>query len=95
MEPGELIAGRYELIKRLGRGGMGEVWAARDRDLHRDIALKLLVPDEDVLPELVQRFAREAVAGAQINHPAWPLSTTGASTRTYSSSSWKRSKASL
>ncbi|MFC9294571.1 serine/threonine-protein kinase [Streptomyces sp. NPDC057011] len=69
MERGELIAGRYELVKRLGRGGMGEVWAARDRNLHRDVALKLLDLDGVVHPELPQRFEREAVAAAQINHP--------------------------
>ena len=69
MERGELIAGRYELGKRLGRGGMGEVWAARDRTLHRDVALKLLDLDEAAHPELPQRFEREAVAAAQINHP--------------------------
>ncbi|MER6946822.1 serine/threonine-protein kinase [Nonomuraea sp. NPDC000554] len=69
MERGELIAGRYELVKRLGRGGMGEVWAGRDRTLYRDVALKLLVLDEAALPELTLRFEREAVAAAQINHP--------------------------
>ncbi|MEV5385632.1 protein kinase [Streptomyces sp. NPDC052721] len=69
MELGELIAGRYELLKRLGRGGMGEVWAARDRTLHRDVAIKLLDLDGAGHPELPQRFEREAVAAAQINHP--------------------------
>ncbi|MFI9605531.1 serine/threonine-protein kinase [Streptomyces sp. NPDC052043] len=69
MERGKLIAGRYELGKRLGRGGMGEVWAARDRTLHRDVALKLLAVDGAVHAELPQRFEREAVAAAQINHP--------------------------
>ncbi|MFJ3714084.1 serine/threonine-protein kinase [Streptomyces sp. NPDC090053] len=69
MDRGELIAGRYELLRRLGRGGMGEVWAARDRTLHRDIALKLLDLDGAGHPELPQRFEREAVAAAQINHP--------------------------
>lgn len=69
MGRGELIAGRYELLRRLGRGGMGEVWAARDRTLHRDVALKLLDLDGAGHPELPQRFEREAVAAAQINHP--------------------------
>jgi predicted Ser/Thr protein kinase len=69
MQSGDLIAGRYELAKRLGRGGMGEVWAARDRRLHRDVALKLLALGDDVPPELAKRFDREAVAAAQINHP--------------------------
>jgi hypothetical protein len=69
MRRGELIAGRYELVERLGRGGMGEVWAGRDRDLRRDVAVKLLVLDEAAHPDLAPRFDREAVAAAQINHP--------------------------
>ncbi|WP_189222461.1 serine/threonine-protein kinase, partial [Streptomyces netropsis] len=69
MERGELIAGRYELEKRLGRGGMGEVWAGRDRMLHRDVAVKMLVLDEGVHADLPRRFEREAVAAAQISHP--------------------------
>ncbi|WP_183091552.1 serine/threonine-protein kinase [Streptomyces radicis] len=69
MERGALIAGRYELTEPLGRGGMGEVWAARDRRLHRDVAVKLLLRGDDAAPELIQRFEREAVAAAQVNHP--------------------------
>ncbi|MFE6739239.1 serine/threonine-protein kinase [Streptomyces tubercidicus] len=64
-----MIAGRYELVKRLGRGGMGEVWAGRDRTLHRDVAIKILVPGNPALQELSWRFEREAVAAAQISHP--------------------------
>ncbi|MFD0377817.1 protein kinase [Streptomyces sp. NPDC127112] len=70
MYEGELIAGRYELLDRLGRGGMGEVWVAQDRSLHRKVAVKLLVLGPRALPELAQRFEREAVAAAQINHPS-------------------------
>ncbi|WP_406289420.1 serine/threonine-protein kinase [Embleya sp. NBC_00896] len=69
MERGETIAGRYELVGRLGRGGMGEVWAARDRNLRRDVAVKLLVLDDGTFPDLPKRFEREAVAAARINHP--------------------------
>lgn len=69
MERGELIAGRYELIKRLGRGGMGEVWAGKDRSLRRDVAVKLLVLQDAPDSELALRFEREAVAAAQVNHP--------------------------
>lgn len=69
MERGKLIADRYELIGRLGRGGMGEVWAARDRVLRREVALKLLDLDGIGQAELHRRFEREAVAAAQIVHP--------------------------
>lgn len=69
MKHGELIAGRYELVERLGRGGMGEVWTARDRELRRDVAVKLLALDDAVTPDVPQRFEREAVAAAQISHP--------------------------
>lgn len=69
MERGKLIADRYELIDRLGRGGMGEVWAARDRVLHREVALKLLDLDGIAQTDLPRRFEREAVAAAQIVHP--------------------------
>ncbi|MEV0659948.1 serine/threonine-protein kinase [Actinomadura luteofluorescens] len=69
MDRGTLIAGRYELVERLGRGGMGEVWAGRDRDLHRDVAVKFLLDGADTPPDLLHRFEREAVAAAQINHP--------------------------
>ncbi|MFB7852830.1 protein kinase, partial [Streptomyces sp. NPDC056053] len=48
---------------------MGEVWAARDRDLHRDVAVKLLVPNPAASSEMHYRFEREAVAVAQITHP--------------------------
>ena len=69
MDRGTLLAGRYEVGERLGRGGMGEVWSARDRVLQRTIALKLLPLGEDAADDLVARFEREAVAAAQINHP--------------------------
>jgi serine/threonine-protein kinase len=69
VERGETIAGRYRLVERLGRGGMGEVWAGWDRDLRRDVALKLLVLDDGIDPELPMRFEREGVAGAQVTHP--------------------------
>ncbi|NLU70706.1 serine/threonine-protein kinase [Streptomyces sp. HNM0574] len=69
MERGKIVADRYELIGRLGRGGMGEVWAARDGVLHREVALKLLDLDGVAHADLPRRFEREAVAAAQIVHP--------------------------
>lgn len=72
-----LIDGRFELVQRLGGGGMGVVWRARDNALHRDVALKeVLPPDPAAAPgdslgerETRQRVLREARALAQLRHP--------------------------
>ncbi|MEV6972993.1 serine/threonine-protein kinase [Kitasatospora sp. NPDC093806] len=71
-ETERLLAGRYELGERLGRGGMGTVWRARDRMLDREVAVKELtvnhLPEED-LQILHARMKREAAAAARIKHP--------------------------
>lgn len=61
--------GHYRLIRPIGRGGMGEVFLARDTKLRRDVALKLLPEEVEQDPERVQRFIREAHAASAINHP--------------------------
>jgi serine/threonine protein kinase len=63
--PGERI-GQYELIRELGRGGMGAVYAARDTKLGRKVAIKLLNSNHH--PELTARFILEAKATAACNH---------------------------
>jgi eukaryotic-like serine/threonine-protein kinase len=63
------FAGRYEIMSRLGVGGMAEVVLARDRALGRLVALKLLAPALAVDPLFVERFRREATAIASLNHP--------------------------
>jgi serine/threonine protein kinase len=59
---------RYDLVRLVGRGGMGEIWQARDRMLGRDVALKILRPDRDDERALA-RFAREVVKTASLRHP--------------------------
>jgi hypothetical protein len=61
--------GRYRLLKRIGQGGMGEVWRAEDRALRRGVALKILSPEHGRKPSRVARFEREIQATAAITHP--------------------------
>ncbi|HEX5745480.1 MAG TPA: serine/threonine-protein kinase [Archangium sp.] len=59
----------YELVRVLGRGGMGEVWLARQQSLRRMVAVKILPPRLAKDPEFVTRFDKEATALAALNHP--------------------------
>jgi serine/threonine-protein kinase len=64
-----LLVARYELGDRLGHGGMGEVWAATDRRLGRDVAVKQLRVDLAEQPVARRRFETEARAAAGLTHP--------------------------
>ena len=66
--PGTRI-GPYEIVSLLGRGGMGEVYRARDSRLQRDVALKLLPSAVAADPDRLARFTREAQLLATLNHP--------------------------
>ncbi len=61
--------GKYEILGEIGRGGYATVYRARDADLHREVALKVLHPKLMGDPVLVARFYREARAAAGLDHP--------------------------
>ena len=70
----KVIAGRYEVEKKLGAGAMGVVYKARDLTLHRDVAIKTIrfesmAASQTASDELLERFKREARTAAKLKHP--------------------------
>ncbi len=63
-----LRIGRYQVGRKLGQGGFGVLYVARDVELDRDVALKFLRPEHLTRPQVVQRFLQEARSAAKINH---------------------------
>src|SRR3954451_13752408 len=68
MVPGTKL-GRYEVRSKLGEGGMGEVYLARDTQLDREVALKILTADVARDPQRLHRFLQEARAASALSHP--------------------------
>src|SRR5438067_12177815 len=62
--------GPYEVLSRLGAGGMGEVWRARDSRLNRDVAIKVLPTDLGSDAGRLKRFEKEARSASALNHPS-------------------------
>ncbi|MEA2685450.1 MAG: eukaryotic-like serine/threonine-protein kinase, partial [Actinomycetota bacterium] len=65
----QVFTGRYQMVRQVARGGMAEVYLARDLLLDRPVALKVLFPEFSTDASFVERFRREARAAANLNHP--------------------------
>jgi serine/threonine protein kinase/tetratricopeptide (TPR) repeat protein len=68
LAPGYVLAGRYEIVQRLGQGGMGTVYKARDREVEREVALKVIRPELAGYPDIVRRFKQELILARQVTH---------------------------
>ena len=68
LQPGVVFGGRYEILRILGQGGMGAVYQARDRELDRMIALKVIRPELATDPAILQRFKQELILARNITH---------------------------
>ncbi|MGH9152732.1 MAG: Stk1 family PASTA domain-containing Ser/Thr kinase [Acidimicrobiales bacterium] len=68
-QPAQVYSDRYEILRQVARGGMAEVYLARDQLLDRRVALKVLFPELSVDRSFVERFRREAQSAANLSHP--------------------------
>jgi eukaryotic-like serine/threonine-protein kinase len=66
---GTVVSQRYRIVDLLAMGGVGAVYLAEHVHMQKHVAIKLLHPDSQGLPDMVARFEREAVAGAHVQHP--------------------------
>ncbi|HMA41567.1 MAG TPA: protein kinase [Gemmatimonadales bacterium] len=63
-----LVQGKYEIIRLVGKGGMGAVFLAQDLTLEREVAIKVLPPDFSTDPQVIKRFQQEAKTAAKLDH---------------------------
>ena len=68
LAPGTLLGTRYEIVQILGQGGMGAVYKAKDLELDRVVAVKVIRPDLASHPDILQRFKQELILARQITH---------------------------
>jgi serine/threonine-protein kinase len=68
IEPGTILGERYEILARLGEGGMGAVYKARDNELDRLVALKVIRPELAGHPDILRRFKQELILARQVTH---------------------------
>lgn len=69
VRPGQVLAERYRLTEEIGRGGFGMVYRARQLNMDRDVAIKILPPKFMSIPDVVERFRREARLASRLRHP--------------------------
>jgi eukaryotic-like serine/threonine-protein kinase len=68
LQPGSLLGNRYEILSILGQGGMGAVYKARDVELDRTVALKVIRPELAGQPEILTRFKQELILARKVTH---------------------------
>ncbi len=68
LEIGTVLANRYAIVRRIGEGGMGAVYQARDLELNRVVALKVIRPSLAKNPEILSRFKQELILARQVTH---------------------------
>ncbi|MFP4599541.1 MAG: protein kinase domain-containing protein [Persicimonas sp.] len=69
VSPGTILAERYKLTEEIGRGGFGMVYRARQINMDRDVAIKILPPKFMSIPDVAERFRREARLASRLRHP--------------------------
>ena len=68
LQEGDVLGGRYEILALLGEGGMGAVYKAKDREVERVVALKLIRPEMASNPAILARFKQELMTAHQVTH---------------------------